>query len=209
MEKFDVLTGIAAPLMQDNINTDAIIPADWLRSVHADHSEGLFGRWRYLEDGAENPDFVLNQPRYRGANVLIGGRNFGCGSSRENAVWALLAYGIRCVIAPSFGDIFLENATKNGLLAIRLPASEIDAIAAEFPPLNGPTDMTVDLITQRFTTPRGRVAPFDVDPRIRDTLMAGLEQVDRTLRHQDAIAEHQAQDRVDRPWAYPTPADDR
>ncbi len=203
MEKFDILTGIAAPLMQDNVNTDAIIPADWLRSVHADHSEGLFGRWRYLENGEDNPDFVLNQPRYRGASVLVAGRNFGCGSSRENAVWALLAYGVRCVIAPSFGDIFRENCTKNGLLAFSLAADDIDAITAEFWPFNGPAEMTVDLVRQRLTTPSGRTVAFDIDPRIRDVLMAGLDPVDRTLQHHDAIARHQDQDRQDRPWAYP------
>jgi 3-isopropylmalate/(R)-2-methylmalate dehydratase small subunit len=203
MEKFNILKGVAAPLMQDNINTDAIIPADWLRSVHADHSEGLFGRWRYNEDGEENPDFLLNEPRYRGARILIAGRNFGCGSSRENAVWALLAYGIRCVIAPSFGDIFRENGTKNGLLAIRLSTEFINAIAAEFPPFNGPAEMTVDLIEQRLTTPTGRIVPFDIDARIREVLLAGLDQVDRTLQHHDSIAEHQVQDRIDRPWAYP------
>lgn len=203
MEKFNTLTGVAAPLMQNNINTDAIIPADWLRSVDADHSEGLFGRWRYLENGEENPDFVLNQPRYRGANILIAGPNFGCGSSRENAVWALLAYGIRCVIAPSFGDIFRENSTKNGLLTVRLAAEDIDSIAAEFWPFNGPVEMTADLVEQCLTTPTRRSVPYDIDPRIRDVLMAGLDPVDRTLQHRETITAYQDKDQEDRPWAYP------
>jgi 3-isopropylmalate/(R)-2-methylmalate dehydratase small subunit len=204
MEKFDTLTGTAAPLMQDNVNTDAIIPSDWLRSIHANHSEGLFGRWRYQEDGTENPKFLLNQPRYRAARILISGRNFGCGSSRENAVWALLAYGIRCVIAPSFGDIFLENSTKNGLLAMSLATTDVASIAQECSDISNSAEMIVDLIESRLTTPKGHVIPLNIDSRIRNNLMAGLEQVDRTLQHMDTITAHQVQDQKNRPWAYVT-----
>lgn len=208
MEKFEILTGVAAPLMRDNVNTDAIIPADWLRSVHADHSAGLFGRWRYLDDGGDNPEFVLNQPRFRRACILVAGRNFGCGSSRENAVWALLAYGIRCVVAPSFADIFRENSTKNGLLAVALGDADVGNIADEFGTLTSPAEMIVDLVEMRIVTPLGRALPFDIDIQVRNFLLAGMDEVDRTLTHADAIAAFQAQDRENRPWAYPPAVDD-
>ncbi len=202
MEKFDILTGIAAPLMQENVNTDAIIPADWLRSVDADHAEGLFGRWRYLEDGRENPDFVLNQAQYRNARVLVAGRNFGCGSSRENAVWALAAYGIRCVMAPSFGDIFRENCVKNGLLPIILPQAEIDELAAEFIAINDAPEMEIDLVGLRIRTPLGRTLNFSIEEPVRDFLLAGMDEIDRTLTHMTAIQAFQTEDQILRPWAY-------
>lgn len=206
MEKFEVLTGIAAPLMQENVNTDAIIPADWLRSVDADHAEGLFGRWRYLEDGRENPDFVLNQAPYRNARILVAGSNFGCGSSRENAVWALAAYGIRCVMAPSFGDIFRENCVKNGVLPIVLAQAEIDALVAEFAAVNDSPEMEIDLVKRQIKTPLSRAFEFSIEAPVRDFLLAGMDEIDRTLAHMTAIQTFQSEDRISRPWAYPPAA---
>jgi 3-isopropylmalate/(R)-2-methylmalate dehydratase small subunit len=194
--------------LRDNVNTDAIIPAEWLRSVHADHGQGLFGRWRYDEDGREIPEFLLNQPRFRDARILIAGRNFGCGSSRENAVWALLTYGIRCVIAPSFGDIFRENSTKNGLLAVRLADELVARLAEEISGIDGAAEMTVDLVAKRIRTSTGRVVPFDIDAQVREFLMAGMDEIDRTLAHRQTIVSFQERDLEARPWTYPPWAGD-
>ena len=203
MEKFDVLTGVAAPLLRDNVDTDAIIPAEWLRSVRADHAKGLFGRWRYDDNGRDNPDFILNDRRFRGARILIAGRNFGCGSSRENAVWALLAYGFRCVIAPSFGDIFRENSTKNGVLALHLERQSVEKLAETILRSQDPTEMTVDLVSREIRSPSGRAISFDIEARLRDFLLAGMDQIGLTLKHSEAISLFQRKDREDRPWAYP------
>ena len=203
MEKFDTLTGIVAPLLRDNVDTDAIIPSDWLRSVNADHAKGLFARWRYDDEGNDNPDFILNDDRFRNAKILIAGQNFGCGSSRENAAWALLAYGIRCIIAPSFSDIFRENCMKNGILALPLDRDKIDLIVEKLMWSNASPSMTVDLISQEIKTPDGQISPFDIDPRLRDFLLAGMDEIDLTLAHSSKISSFQEQDRRNRPWAYP------
>lgn len=206
MEKFDTLTGIVAPLLRDNIDTDAIIPSDWLRSINADHAKGLFANWRYNDDGSDNPDFILNDSRFRGVRILITGQNFGCGSSRENAAWALLAYGIRCVIAPSFSDIFRENCMKNGILALALDVKKIDRLNEKIMRSNASPEMTVDLLSQEIKSPDGQIVSFDIDTRLRDFLLAGMDEIDLTLVHTPAISSFQQKDHENRPWAYPDQA---
>ena len=201
MERFSVLKSVAAPLMLADVNTDLIVRMERLSRL----SRGEFGQWtfeslRYLPDGSENPKFVLNQPPWRGAKILLAGENFGCGSSREAAVWALWDYGVRCVIAPSFGDIFYGNCFENGLLPVRLPAAEVDALAAEARSAAG--EFTVDLGAQSVLSPGGRSLAFDIDPRRRSALLQGLDAIGATLVHADAIAAFQARDRACRPWLY-------
>jgi len=202
MEKFTILKGVAAPLMLANVDTDAIIPMARLSRLE----RGEFGRWafeslRYLPDGSENPQFVLNQPRWRGATILLAAENFGCGSSRETAVWALWDYGVRCVIAPSFGDIFYGNCFQNGMLPVRLPAAEVEAIAAEV--TSGGREITVDLVGQQVVTASGRAIRFDIEPGRRKALLEGLDAIGVTLTYAADIARFQARDRVQRPWLYP------
>ena len=199
MEKFVKLTGVAAPLMRPNVDTDVIIPIR--RLVMEDRGQigaYAFEPWRYLDDGSDNPDFVWNDPAYRGAPILIAGRNFGCGSSREGAVWALWQSGVRVVIAPGFGDIFFNNCFKNGLLAIVLAAETVDALAAQ----TAAGRFTVDLETLRLTAPDGAGIAFEVDPLQRDALLQGLDEIAMTLRRGDEIAAFQATDRGRRPWIY-------
>ena len=199
MEKFVKLTGVAAPLMRPNVDTDVIIPIR--RLVMEDRGQigaYAFEPWRYLDDGSDNPDFVWNDPAYRGAPILIAGRNFGCGSSREGAVWALWQSGVRVVIASDFGDIFFNNCFKNGLLAIVLAAETVDALAAQ----TAAGRFTVDLEALRLTAPDGAEIAFEVDPLQRDALLQGLDEIAMTLRRGDAIAAFQATDRERRPWIY-------
>ena len=203
MEKFTKLTGVAAPLPRQNVDTDVIIPIRRLVMEDRDKIGAYaFEPWRYSEDGAENPAFVFNQPAYRGAPILIAGRNFGCGSSREGAVWALWQLGVRCVIAPSFGGIFFNNCFKNGLLAIELPSAMVAALAAQAP--DG--DFTVDLESCAITAPDGGTTDFQVNPTQRKALLQGLDEIAMTLRRAEAIAAFQARDRVQRPWIYATDA---
>jgi 3-isopropylmalate/(R)-2-methylmalate dehydratase small subunit len=202
MDKFRVLTATAAPLMVPNIDTDAIIPIVWLRSLGDDQAKGLFARWRRDESGDERPDFVLNREPYRRARILVAGRNFGCGSSRENAVWALMAFGIRCVIAPSFADIFSENAAKNGLLTVPLPEAETERLAAEVEHSQGAGTVTVDLDACQVTTPEGRAVAFAVNPAVRAALLEGIDEIGRTLQSEARIRTFQESDRRARPWIY-------
>ena len=204
MEKFTSVTGTAAPLMRANIDTDVIIPVKRLIGYQR-HELGAFALegYRFRLDGSENPDFVLNQPRFRGAKVLVTAENFGCGSSREAAVWALMAYGFRCVIAPGFGDIFTNNAFQNGLLLIRLPRAEVDAIAEELASAPSPA-MTVDLQSCTIATPAGRQIAFEVDGERRQALLEGRDEIAMTLLRDADIAAFQSHDRVARPWIYQT-----
>ncbi len=201
MQKFDRLTGIAAPLLHENIDTDAIIPVRWIVNFGQNLGEGLFGGWRYGPGDAENPDFILNQPPYRDARILLAGRNFGCGSSREEAVWALLGFGIRCVIAPSFGDIFFENSFKNGLLPVILEPDEVAALAREVAAAKRPA-LTVDLEQCAIVMPNGSTLFFTIPESRRTALQMGLDEVDLTLARASEIDAFQAADRVHRPWIY-------
>ena len=202
MEKFDRLTGIAAPLLLENINTDAIIPVPWIVNFGRDLGQGLFGGWRYDAAEREKPDFVLNQPPYREARILLAGRNFGCGSSREEAVWALLGFGIRCVIAPSFGDIFFENSFKNGLLPVVLEPDGVTVLARAI--AEGPSPvLTVDLEACTVGAPRGPQLSFTIQEGRRRNLLLGLDEIGQTLAHDADIERFQAADRVRRPWIYP------
>jgi 3-isopropylmalate/(R)-2-methylmalate dehydratase small subunit len=204
MEKFTRVTGIAAPLMKANIDTDVIIPAKRL----VGHQRGELGAfafeaYRYRPDRTDNPDFVLNQARYRGAKILVAGGNFGCGSSRESAVWALVGFGFRCVIAPSFGDIFTNNAFQNGMLLIRLPKEQLERLAAEIE--SGATAaMTIDLQTQTLTAPSGAESPFEIDAERRQALLEGRDEISMTLARDADILAFQQRDRAGRPWIYQT-----
>lgn len=204
MEKFTQLSALAAPLMRSNIDTDAIIPVKRLIGYQR-HELGAFALepYRFRADGSENPDFVLNQPRYRGAKILVTAENFGCGSSRESAVWALMAYGFRCVIAPGFGDIFTNNAFQNGLLLIRLPREEVDRIAEELGGAPSPA-MAIDLQSCTITTPAGRQLEFQIDGERRQALLEGRDEIAMTLLRDADIAAFQSHDRVARPWIYQT-----
>lgn len=204
MQKFISVTGKTAPLIKANIDTDVIIPAKRLVGYQRDELGAFaFEAWRFCDGGDENHGFVLNTPRYRGAPILVTGANFGCGSSRESAVWALAGIGIRCIIAPSFGDIFYNNTFQNGMLAITLPQSDIDAIGAD---LEGAADpvATVDLTRQTIALPSGRVMPFAIDAERREALLEGRDEIGMTLAREPEIAAFQAQDRAVRPWIYET-----
>ena len=188
MQPFTTLTGKAAPLPMVNVDTDKIIPAKWLKTIkRTGLGVALFETLRYHDDGSERPDFVLNKSRYRGAEILIAGENFGCGSSREHAPWALLDYGICCVIAPSFADIFFNNSFKNGVLPIVLPQEEIDLLMKEAETANDPT-FTIDLATQEIRRPTGN-APihFDVDPFKKHCLLEGLDDIGLTMEKAEQI----------------------
>ncbi len=201
MEKFTALTGVAAPLLRANIDTDVIIPMD--RKIACDRKD--LGRFafeplRYLDRERENPDFILNRAGYRNAKILLAGANFGCGSSREDAVWALWEFGIRCVIAPSFGDIFFNNCFKNGLLPIVLPAAAIEEMAQQS--MSAGAVFTVDLERRVIQTPDGGEAAFEVAAAEREALLAGLDPIGATLGRERDIAAFQARDRQRRPWIY-------
>lgn len=204
MEKFTTLTGIAAPLFRADIDTDAIIPMRWLVTVsRAGLGRGLFGAWRYQPNGEETPEFVLNQHPYRAARILIVGANFGCGSSREHAAWALLDFGIRCVIAPGFASIFHGNCFKNGILPVTLPQSEVETLATLAAGRAEAATLTVDLIKSAVIDVHGRSYPFDLAASYRAALLEGLDEIGMTLAHEAAITVFQDRDRVRRPWIYP------
>lgn len=188
MQKFVRVKAVAAPLPLANVDTDMIIPATYMKALtRTGLGQHLFQLLRFAEDGSERADFILNQPSCRQAQILVADRNFGCGSSREHAVWALTDFGIRCVIAPSFGDIFSGNARKNGLLLIRLPDALCEALRAEVA-LAQYAPVEVDLEAQQIRLASGRTLDFDVDANDRHILMEGLDDISRTLRHADAIA---------------------
>ena len=197
MQAFTTLTGVAAPLLRDNIDTDIIIRVERLAGTSRESMGAVaFEAWRFLPDGSENPEFVLNQPRYRGAPILLAGANFGCGSSREGAVWAMMGLGLRCVIAESFGDIFFNNCFQNGLLPVRLPAATVHRLA------DVPGEITVDLARQQISGALGGPAPFDIEPMRRTALLEGLDEIGLTLKHHAAITRFQQADRADRPWVW-------
>jgi 3-isopropylmalate/(R)-2-methylmalate dehydratase small subunit len=201
MKPFTKVSGAAVPLMMANIDTDVIIRVEHLTERSA---EGLrkhaFAALRYQSDGAERSDCPLNQTQFRGAPILLAGANFGCGSSREPAVWAVMALGIRCVIAESFGDIFFSNCFQNGVLPIAVAATTVEALASET--LAGDTRFSVDLAKQVIVTPSGRAFAFEVDPRRREGLLAGLDDIGQTLKLSAAIDVWQAQDQQVRPWVW-------
>jgi 3-isopropylmalate/(R)-2-methylmalate dehydratase small subunit len=200
MQPFTEVTGPAAPLMRANIDTDVIIRIERLTSVPKEQlGRYAFEALRYGADGREDPGFVLNQGGFRASPILIAGANFGCGSSREGAVWALMASGLRCVIAESFGDIFYNNCFQNGLLPVALPSAEVSRLvdrAAEGEPL------TVDLVNCAITTSKGETIPFEIDAARRETLLEGLDDISRTLRQRAEIARWQSTDRAARPWVW-------
>ncbi len=204
MEKVSRIAGVAAPMMVDNIDTDAIIPVPWMTKADVDFGQALFANWRYQDEAGavDRPDFILNREPFRGARILVAGTNFGCGSSREHAVWALLGFGIRSVIAPSFSDIFYENSCKNGLLAVSLPADAVADIGAKLDGGDAGLEMTVDLEACTVTGPDARTRPFDIDPARRTALLEGLDEIGMTLKDAEAIAAFQARDRDSRPWIY-------
>lgn len=201
MEKFITLRGVAAPLMRTNIDTGAIIAPIYMLSRSIDLGAKLFANWRYDAQGAEIPDFVLNQPRYRAARILLAGPNFGCGSSREGAVWALMRFGIRCVIAPSFGEIFYSNACQNGLLPVTLAEAEVQALADVVSAAPEPV-MTVDLVGCRIDPPTGAPIVFAFAPDRRDALLEGLDETSLILRHEAEIDDFQRRARAEQPWLF-------
>ncbi|TWB87738.1 3-isopropylmalate/(R)-2-methylmalate dehydratase small subunit [Bradyrhizobium macuxiense] len=206
MKPFGVLTATAAPFLRDNIDTDIIIRIERLVGLmgHADLGHWCFELLRYLPDGSENPDFILNQEPYRQSEVLLAGANFGCGSSREGAVWAMMGMGLKAVLAPSFGQIFYNNCFQNGLLPIVLPRTSIEEIISELRPDSGGTSVTVDLERQFVVSPGGREYTFETPPLRRQALLDGVEADDLslTLKREAEIAAFQARDRWRRPWIY-------
>jgi 3-isopropylmalate/(R)-2-methylmalate dehydratase small subunit len=202
MKPFTTLTGVAAPLPKANVDTDQIIPARFLKTIaRTGLGKNLFANFRYREDGSENPDFVLNQAPYRQAEILIAFENFGCGSSREHAPWALLDFGIRCVIAPDFADIFHNNSFKNGILPVKLPR-EVCAALMEDAKLGGNARLTVDLERQVVVRPNGEEIPFEVDAFRKHCLLNGLDDIGQTLAHAPAIDGYEARQRAAQPWLY-------
>ncbi|MCZ8277918.1 MAG: 3-isopropylmalate dehydratase small subunit [Acetobacteraceae bacterium] len=202
MQAFTKLTGIAAPLPKANVDTDQIIPARFLKSIsRLGFGKNLFANFRFKEDGTENPDFVLNQEPYRKAEILIAFENFGCGSSREHAPWALLDFGIRCVIAPDFADIFHNNCFKNGVLPVRLPR-EICEKLMEDAKMGGNARISVDLERQVVVRPNGEEIPFQIDPLRRHLMLNGLDDIGQTMQHAPAIDGFEARQRAAQPWLY-------
>ena len=200
MRPFTILTAIAAPLPLANVDTDKIIPARFLKTIkRTGLGAHLFDTLRFDATGAERPDFVLNQAPYRHAEILIAHENFGCGSSREHAPWALLDFGIRCVIAPDFADIFYTNTFKNGILPITLPRAVCDALM-EDARMGGNARLTIDLQRQVVIRPSGEEIAFTLDPLRRHLLLHGLDDIGQTLQHADAITAFETAVRADRPW---------
>jgi len=209
MQKFTVHKGLVAPMDRENVDTDAIIPKQFLKSIRkTGFGENLFDAWRYLDPGfpgqdptsrKPNPDFVLNQPRYQGASILLARKNFGCGSSREHAPWALDQYGFRAIIAPSYADIFFNNSFKNGLLPIVLPEAQVTDLfdeALAFPSYQ----LTIDLDRQVIVRAQGEELPFDIQPFRKYCLINGFDDIGLTLRQSDKIKAFEAQRLVQKPW---------
>ena len=210
MQKFTVHQGLVAPMDRENVDTDAIIPKQFLKSIkRTGFGPNLFDEWRYLDQPGEpgvpesarkpNPDFVLNQPRYAGASILLARRNFGCGSSREHAPWALEQYGFRAIIAPSFADIFFSNCFKNGVLPIVLPESTVSQLFDEVHAFPG-YQLTIDLERQVIVRPQGEEIAFDVLPFRRYCLLNGFDDIGLTMRHKDKIAAFEAHRLATKPW---------
>ena len=200
MQPFTTLTGVAAPLPLANVDTDKIIPARFLKTIkRSGLGVHLFDTLRFDENGAERPDFVLNQEPYRHAEILIAHENFGCGSSREHAPWALLDFGIRCVIAPDFADIFHTNTFKNGILPIKLPRAVCDQLMDDAK-LGGNARITVDLAAQEVVRPNGERIHFEIDPFRKHSLLNGLDDIGQTLQHTPAIDGYEARQRTEKSW---------
>jgi len=211
MKKFTVLNGLVAPLDRANVDTDAIIPKQFLKSIkRSGFGPNLFDEWRYLDHGEPgmdnsgrpiNPDFVLNQPRYQGAQILLARENFGCGSSREHAPWALEDYGFRAIIATSFADIFFNNCFKNGLLPIRLAAEQVDELFGAVS-ANAGYKLTIDLEKQTISAPNGKVYEFEVEEFRKHCLLNGLDDIGLTLQHVDEIKAYEEKHLASQPWLF-------
>ena len=200
MEKFTVLEGVAAPLKVVNVDTDMIIPKQYLKTIkRTGLGKGLFSEKRFNDDGSENPDFILNKPAYRNAKILVAGDNFGCGSSREHAPWALLDFGIRCVISTSFGDIFYNNSFKNGILPIRVSQEDLDKLFDDAERGANAT-LTIDLEKQEIRGPDGGCITFDIDPHRKHCLLNGLDDIGLTMVKQDHIDAFETKAAAERPW---------
>ena len=200
MQKFDKLSGIAAPMDIMNIDTDMIIPKQFLKTIkRSGLGANLFFEMRFDNDGGEIADFVLNMPAYREANIIVAGDNFGCGSSREHAPWALLDYGIRCVISTSFADIFYNNCFKNGILPIKVTAEEREALMADARDTENPI-LSIDLQAQTISRPNGPVISFDIDPFRKQCLLDGLDDIGLTLEKSDKIESYEASRKQSHPW---------
>jgi len=200
MEKFTTLTGVAAPMPLINVDTDMIIPKQFLKTIkRSGLGKNLFDEMRFDDDGNERPDFVLNKPQYRDAEILVAGENFGCGSSREHAPWAIKDFGIRCVIAPSFADIFFNNCFKNGILPIALPQDKVDILMKDAEKGSN-ARMIVDLENQTVTTSDGETIAFEVDQFKKHCLLEGLDDIGLTLEKASAIDSFEAQAATSRPW---------
>ena len=211
MEKFVRLEGLVVPLDRANVDTDAIIPKQFLKSIkRTGFGANLFDAWCYLDQGEPgtagakrtlNPGFVLNQPRYRGAQILLARDNFGCGSSREHAPWALMDYGFRALIAPSYADIFYSNCCNNGLLPVVLSAGEVDRLFREVEGMSG-YRLTIDLDKQTVTTPAAHSFSFSIDPFQKHRLLQGLDEIALTLTHADEIRAFEAKRKAEQPWLF-------
>ena len=211
MQKFEKMTGLVMPLDRGNVDTDAIVAKQYLKSIHrTGFGPNLFDDWRYLDPGEPgmdhtkrrlNPDFVLNQPRYQGAQIMLARHNFGCGSSREHAPWALLDYGFRVIVAPSYADIFYNNSFKNGLLPIVLESATVDQLFRETETTLG-YRLTVDLAAQTVITPSGRLFKFEIDAFRKHCLLNGLDDIGLTLQHVDEIKAFEARRRIEAPWLF-------
>ena len=209
MQKFGTVKGLVAPMDRENVDTDAIIPKQFLKSIRkTGFGQNLFDEWRYLDAGypgqdparrQPNPDFVLNQARYQGASILLARKNFGCGSSREHAPWALDQFGFRAIIAPSYADIFFNNSFKNGLLPIVLPDAQVAALFDELAAFPG-YSLTIDLERQRIVKPDGQELPFEVQAFRKYCLLNGFDDIGLTLRHADKIRAFEAQRLTQKPW---------
>ncbi len=200
MDKFIKLEGVAAPLPMINVDTDMIIPKQYLKTIHRTGlGQALFDELRHNPDGSDRPDFVLNKPQYRKAQILVTGENFGCGSSREHAPWALLDFGIRCIIATSFADIFYNNCFKNGILPIRLPQSDVDKLMDDA--MRGANAViSVDLESQEIRGPDGGMVKFEIDPFRKQCLLNGWDDIGLTLRAEDKISAYEKDHKAQAPW---------
>lgn len=200
MEPFTRWSGVAAPMPIDDLNTDQIAPVSRKATLDSDYAAILFGRLRFRDDGSEDPDFLLNRPQFRQTRILVSGHNFGCGSSRESAVWALAAFGIRCVVARSFADIFRENCLKNGVLPVTLAPAEAARFEKMVAEVDGAAPFTADLVAQCIRCPDGSAFAFDIAPAERIALLEGMDDIGMTLKHEDAIAAWERRVAAERPW---------
>lgn len=202
MESFTTHTGLAAPLSRTNVNTDEITPARFLKTIkRTGFAQALFANWRFQADGTPNPDFVLNQPRYQGVSILVAGDNFGCGSSREHAPWAIREYGFRCVIAPSFADIFYNNCFNNSILPITFDEATVEQLFKEIEANKG-YQLSIDLAAQTVTKPDGSVLSFEIDQFRKNALLQGLDNIGWTLSHNDEISVYEERRRSEAPWLF-------